>query len=259
MSLLTSLARARVIDLTHEWRPGMPHWPTHPPFAFSLTKLHGEQVMGEGVSSASDMVAMGTHNGTHVDALCHFSRGGRLCGGVEVAGRQSYTGGVEALGAETIEPIVARGVLLDFARRGALAEDHEISAGEMEAEARGRLREGDVVLIRTGWARYWESPARYVNGQRHPGPGLAAAQWLSARGIRAAGADTAALERMPSPAMDVHVHLLVESGIFILENLNLESLAAAGADEFGMVVAPLRIRGATGAPARVFALMEETA
>ena len=249
-------ARARIIDLTHEYRPGMPHWPTHPPFAYSLTKLHGEQTLEGGVSSAADLIALGAHNGTHIDALCHFSRHGRLCGGAEVGPVQSYTGGVGVHGAETIPPVVRRGVLFDFAAGGPLAPERELTPEDFEAAGLAP-GPGDVALIRTGWARHWHEPARYLNGQRHPGPGLAAARWLSSRGVFAAGSDTLAFERVPSPGMAVHVHLLVESGVHILENLDLEELAAAGAREFVFVGAPMKIRGATGAPLRAFALLEE--
>jgi kynurenine formamidase len=91
---------------------------------------------------------------------------------------------------------------------------------------------------------------------RTPGPGLRAARWFSERGLFAVGSDTAAFERMPSPEMDVHVHLLVESGIHILECLNLEDLAAAGRSEFVFVGAPLKIEGGTGSPIRPFALIQ---
>lgn len=256
MPRLIDPTRARIIDLTHEYRPGMPHWPTHPPFAYTLTRLHGEQMLDDGVSSAADLIALGTHNGTHIDALCHFSQGGLLCGGTDVTGAQSYTGGLAAHGAETIAPIVRRGVLVDLAGAGPLPPDREITAADLDAAAAG-IAPGDVVLIRTGWAQYWPEPARYLNGQRHPGPGLDAARWLSARGIFAAGSDTVAFERIPSPGMPVHVHFLVKRGIHILENLDLEELARAGAREFILAAAPLKIRGATGAPARVFAMLEE--
>jgi kynurenine formamidase len=249
-------ARARIIDLTHEYRPGMPHWPTHPPFAYTLTRLHGEQLTGDAVSSASDLIALGTHNGTHIDALCHFSQSGRLCGGVDVRDAQSYTGGIAAHGAETIAPIVRRGVLVDLAAAGPLPAEREITPADLEA-APANIASGDVVLIRTGWAQYWPDPARYLNAQCHPGPGIEAARWLSARGIFAAGSDTVAFERIPSPGMPVHVHFLVERGIHILENLNLEELARAGVREFVLVAAPMKIRGATGAPARVFAMLED--
>ena len=78
---------------------------------------------------------------------------------------------------------------------------------------------------------------------------------MSARGIFAAGADTVAFEKSPDPAMPVHVHLLVDSGIHIIECLNLEQLAADKVSEFVLVGAPLKIRGATGAPIRPLALV----
>ena len=56
--------------------------------------------------------------------------------------------------------------------------------------------------------------------------------------------------RGPSPTMPVHVHLLVESGIHIIECLNLEELSAAGVKEFLFAAAPMKLRGATGAPIR---------
>ncbi len=82
---------------------------------------------------------------------------------------------------------------------------------------------------------------------------LEAARWLSERKIFAAGSDTVAFERVPNPAMPVHVHLLVESGIHIIEVLNLEELARAQVYEFLFVAAPMNIRGATGAPVRPLA------
>jgi kynurenine formamidase len=116
------------------------------------------------------------------------------------------------------------------------------------------IRAGDVVLLRTGWAKYFEDARRYVRDAHSPGPSLAGAQWLSVRGIFAAGADTVAFEKVPAPAMPAHVHLLVDSGVHIIECLNLEDLAADRVWEFAFVAAPMKIRGATGAPVRPLAL-----
>ena len=77
-------------------------------------------------------------------------------------------------------------------------------------------------------------------------PQIEAARWLSSRGIFAAGSDTVAFERVPAAEMPVHIHLLVESGIHIIENLNLEDLARDRVFEFVFVGAPLKIRGGTG-------------
>jgi kynurenine formamidase len=60
-------------------------------------------------------------------------------------------------------------------------------------------------------------------------------------------------EKVPDPAMPVHMHLLVESGIHIIEVLNLEELAEDRIYEFVFVAAPMKIRGATGAPVRPLA------
>jgi kynurenine formamidase len=63
-----------------------------------------------------------------------------------------------------------------------------------------------------------------------------------------------AFEKVPDASMPVHVHLLVESGIHIIECLNLEELAAEGVKEFLFVALPLKIRGATGSPVRPVAV-----
>jgi kynurenine formamidase len=87
-----------------------------------------------------------------------------------------------------------------------------------------------------------------------PGPQIAGARWLSERGVVAAGSDTVAFELLPDPEMPVHVHLLVESGIHIVEALNLEELSQQRVYEFVFVAAPLKIVGGTGSPIRPLAL-----
>ena len=167
---------------------------------------------------------------------------------------QSYGGGLQKLSVDTIAPILRRGVLLDVAGDSSAGPRDRDHAG-----APGRARDESA---RATWcccalagARYFEDARRFVNDTRSPGPGLAAAQWLSARGIFAAGSDTVAFENSPAPAMPVHVHLLVESGIHIIECLNLEELARDGVREFLFVGAPMKIRGATGAPMRPLAIV----
>lgn len=253
--ILDLLARAKVYDLAQPYFTGMPHHPSHPPFLFSLVKQHGEFTGPIGNSSASDAVALGTHVGTHIDALCHFSCGGRLYGGTEAASVQSYGGGLEKCSIDTVPPILRRGVLLDVAgKHGILPADFEITPAHLQEAATSAIRPGDVVLIRTGWAAYFSDPAKFIDEVHGPGPALSGAKWLSEQGIFAAGSDTVAFEKIPDPAMPVHVHLLVESGIHIIECLNLEELAAAGVREFVFVALPLKIRGATGSPVRPVAI-----
>ena len=243
-ALLEQLSQARVIDLAQPWFVGMPHWPTHPPFAMALTKAHGDFMLPGGVSSSAELITLGTHVGTHIDGLGHFS-----CNGVLHQGRTQAEVGIDL-----VPPIVRRGILFDCPRD---AEDASITAEDLQASQVADVRGGDVVLIRTGWGRRWHDARAFVNEQRQPGITLQAAQWLSAQGVYAIGADNVALERIPSPLMEVHVHLLVERGIHIIECLNLEQLAAEGVHEFAFVAAPLKIVGATGAPLRPFALVKQ--
>ena len=250
---------AKVYDLAQPYYPGMPHYPTHPPFLFGLTKKHGEVLFKDGASSAAESIALGGHVGTHIDALNHFSCGGVLFGGRRAEDVQSYTEGVNHLSVDTIPPILRRGVLIDVAGEqgvDVLPIDFAISVRHLEAAARAEVRAGDVVLIRTGWAQYYSDAARYVAEAKGPGPELEAAQWLSERGVFAAGSDTIAFEKVPNPAMPVHVHLIVKSGIHIIEVLQLEELARERVYEFTFVAAPLKIRGGTGAPVRPLAIVD---
>src|SRR3954468_2230005 len=120
--LLEALAGAKIYDLAQPYFVGMPHHPSHPPFLYSLVKQHGEYVGPIGNSSASDAIALGTHVGTHIDALCHFSCGGRLYGDADAAASQSYAGGLAQHPIHEVAPILRRGVLLDVAGAGVLDE-----------------------------------------------------------------------------------------------------------------------------------------
>jgi kynurenine formamidase len=265
-SSLTDLLRlatgAKIVDLSQPWFVGMPHHPSHPPFLFSLLKKHGDFVGPHGHSSAAESIALGGHVGTHIDALCHFSCAGALFGGEPVPVEQSYSNGVGKLTIDTVAPIVRRGILLDIAGFAngnlPLAPDFEITPDLLDRAATGEgvgIQPGDVVLLRTGWARFFEDAPRFISEVHGPGPAVSGARWLSSRKIFAAGSDTVAFERVPDPSMPVHVHLLVESGIHIIECLNLESLAEQGIWEFLFVASPLRILGGTGSPMRPFALV----
>ncbi len=220
--------------------------------------------MGEGgVSSAADAIAMGTHVGTHMDALCHFSCGGKLHGGSEVASQQDYGRGLTRFSIDTVPPIFRRGVFLDIAGQEgveALPADFAITPAHLDRAQKVEIRKGDIVLLRTGWGAFWSDATRYITGgsaanPTGPGPELDGARWLSSRGVFAAGSDTIAFERVPS-GMPVHVHLLVESGIHIIEALNLEQLARERVYEFVFIAIPMKILGATGSPIRPLALVE---
>ena len=268
--LLDLIGQRRVYDLAHPYFAGMPHFPTHPPFVFGLTRKHGDLILEGGVSSSADSICFGGHVGTHIDALCHFSCAGMLYGGVEARDVQNDSSGFAKLGVDTIPPILRHGVLLDIAAQrkvDALPADFAIAPEHLDAAleaAKTKIAPGDVALLRTGWARYFGNTAQFVTGgqglsaARHavtgPGPEIDAARWLSERGVFAAGSDTIAFEKVPAASMPVHVHLLVESGSHIMEALNLEELSRDGIYDFVFIAAPLKIRGGTGSPIRPLAL-----
>lgn len=261
MGTLPDLSGTRIFDLAQPYFVGMPHHPSHPPFLFSLTKLHGDFTHPSGMSSAADSISMSGHTGTHLDALNHFSCNGRFFNGHSVVDAQTFSGGVTAHSVSTVAPILRRAVLLDVAgllNVAALDEDFTITPEHLDAALASSsvaIDQGDVVLIRTGWAKFWRDSRRYISEVRGPGPAIEGAQWLSNKGIFAAGSDTVAFEKVPDAGMPVHVHMLVENGIHLIENLNLEELAAHRITEFLFIAAPLKIEGGTGAPTRPIALV----
>jgi kynurenine formamidase len=259
--LLGAIGRCRAIDLAQPYFTGMPHYPLHAPYLYSLSKKHGEHVNPGGSSSAAEAIALSTHVGTHIDALCHYSSHGKLHGGEDTGSVQSYANGLERFSVDTIQPIFRRGVLLDIARTQGvevLPIDFVITPHHLDQASEGiAIQPGDVVLLRTGWSRYWDDPGKFISQVHSPGPALEGAQWLSERRIFAAGSETAPFESVPNPPMSVHVHLLVESGIHIIECLNLEDLSASGVREFLFVATPLKIRGGTASPIRPIALVPE--
>lgn len=255
---------ARVFDLAQPLEPLMPVSPNHPGFKMSLMRRHGDVVRADGGSAANEMIVIGGHTGTHVDALCHVSHQGRLFGGVDASEAQRG-GRFTALGIETMAPVVCRGVLLDIAALhgvDVLPPGQPITADDLEAACRRQrlqVREGDAVLIRSGWAQHWSDPQRFIgHAAGVPGPDEGAALWLAQRRIRITGAETIAYECIPPgrghALLPVHRVLLVESGIPIIEVLDLTAVAAQGVHEFLFVMAPLRIAGATGSPVRPLAV-----
>ncbi|HTX07438.1 MAG TPA: cyclase family protein [Solirubrobacteraceae bacterium] len=250
----------RVYDLSQPLEQATPTSPNHPGFQIALMRRHGDVVRADGSSGANDLMTLGTHTGTHIDALCHIANRGILHGGADAA--TALRGGRFAeLGAETIAPIVARGVLLDVGGQltpdGVLDPGKRIDRPELEEACRRagvEPRAGDVVLVRTGWTRHLADPEAFL-GRRTGVPGVdeSGARWLAGRRVRAVGADTMSFEHIvpgPNPLLPVHTILLVEHGIHIIEMLNLDELAQDGVAEFLLIAAPLRIVGATGAPIR---------
>jgi kynurenine formamidase len=261
-SLKGLVKRGKIYDLGQPYFPGMPHHPNHPPFAFCLAKKHGDVQYGDGVCAANDLFSMGGHTGTHIDALGHISKNGKVFPGQDVDSLQDYQKGISMVGIDQTPPIFSRGVLLDVAsalRKEVLDREDGIGAMELEITQGHQnldIRENDAVLIRTGWSRYWSQPREYVSFDAGaPGINESGALWLADRKIRITGSDTTAYEKTPAPSLPVHALLLVEKGIQIIEMMNLEDLARDRVYEFLFIVIPLRIIGGTASPVRPVAII----
>jgi kynurenine formamidase len=258
--LLEALGSARVFDLEQLRYAGAPSHPAHQPgFNYFLHRHHARGAP-EARTGASGMVVMPEHSGTHIDALAHQAENLTLHGGVHVDSGIQTSVGFRVLGVETMAPLVSRGVLLDVAGQKRLPPEHEITVQELERAreaARVEIRERDVVLVRTGYGALWSEPAEYLRGA---GVSSAGSRWLIDQKVSAVGADNMAWDVIgpTDPELKVtlpgHVLLLVRAGIPIIENLNLEELAAAGVHEFAFVCLPLKMRGATGSPVRPIAI-----
>ena len=255
-----ALASARVFDLEQLRYQGAPSHPAHAPgFNYFLHRHHAPGAT-EARTGASGIVVMPEHSGTHIDALAHQAENLMLHGGVHVDSGVQTSAGFRVLGIETMAPLVGRGVLLDVAGAERLPTEHSITPQELESAATREgveIRAGDVVLVRTGFGALWSEPAEYLRAAGVSGP---ASRWLIERKVKAVGADNVAWDVIgpTDPELGVtlpgHVLLLVRAGIPIIENLNLEELAAARVYEFGFVCLPLKMRGATGSPVRPIAI-----
>jgi kynurenine formamidase len=255
--LLESIRSARVFDLEQPRYAGAPMHPAHQPgFQYFLHRHHARGAP-EARTGASGIVVMPEHSGTHIDALAHQAENLVLHGGIHVDDGVQTSVGFKKLGIETMAPFVSRGVLLNVAGDRRLEPGHAITAEQLERAAAVEIREGDVVLVRTGYGALWSDPDEYL---RAAGVSAAGSRWLIEKKVAAVGADNMAFDVMGSadPELKVtlpgHVLLLVRAGIPIIENLNLEELAAAGVGEFVFVCLPLKMRGATGSPVRPIAI-----
>ena len=180
------------------------------------------------------------HTGTHVDAPLHFSEDGMSVAEIPVG--------------DLICPLA----VIDIREKASADPNAQVTPDDIAAwkSANGEIPEGACVAMLSGWGAHVESDTfrnADSDGTMHfPGFHLEAAQMLMEEpSVKGMAVDTLSLDFGPSPDFAVH-YAWLPSGRWGIECVaNLEALPAAGATI--MVGAP-KIRGATGGPARVFAM-----
>jgi|SRR5438874_6865718 len=277
---------ARLFDLSQTWDENSPIASVNPPYSMELNATHAgtRGSFGDGgqLSFTSEVQHWsGQHGAPSIDAIGHIGHNGLLYGGVDAAAATSDLRGIGRSGVgEELDIahyskrlLVNRGVLLDVARfinrnRSPLHGSFKIT-GEMLAETARQqgvaLQAGDTVLVRTGWGKFFAEDPELYKGPDAAGVGVDGAKFLISQGARVVGNDTLTFEVRPPIAtppetpvfqvFPVHMLLIADNGINIIENFFLEEIAAAKEYEFLLVVAPLKIRGGTGSALRSFALV----
>ena len=268
---LAAIRHGKIIELSHDVAMGAPHiWPLQTPYIMTLSRTakNLEKFLREHMGATNQVgfflerIEMTTHVSTHIDALGHATIATESYNGLHRDEAATDTG-LTRQGIEQSPPFIARAVLIDVAAYKnvpSLEPGYAITPEDLQGALKQQgstVPKGAVVYLHTGWGKnYTEDPERYAH--TGPGIGLAASKWLAAQNVLAIGADNMALEVTPGEdptiVFPVHQHLLVKQGIYIIENVKTDQLAAEKRYNSTTIMLPTKLRGATGTPLRIIAL-----
>jgi kynurenine formamidase len=234
----------RIVDLTYPFSPASVYWPTAEGFKLE-TDFDGNTEAGYYYSAKKYSAA--EHGGTHIDAPVHFAKG-----------RHS----VDQI---PLEQLTGSGIVVDVTAQCSTNPDYLVSVADIQnwEKANGRIPNGSIVLLRTGFGKFYPDKKKYLGTDERgaaavaklhfPGLDPAAARWLTEnRSIKAIGLDTASIDRGQSTLFESH-RTLFEKNIPAFENVaNLDQLPVKG---FTIVALPMSIKDGTGGPLRIIAMM----
>ena len=237
-----ALDEKKLVDLTYEFSAETHHWPTAKPFHFEKV-AEGRTPGGFWYSSYN--YGGSEHVGTHLDAPFHFAEGKRTAEQIPLS------------------QLIGAGAVIDVSRQVGKDADYKLQVSDIAAweKAHGRIPIGAILLIRSGWGKFWGDRKRYF-GTDTPGdtdnlhfPGLSkeAAEFLvKQRRIKAVGIDTPSIDHGPSQEFPTH-QILTAANLPIFENVaNLDRLPVKNATIYAI---PMKIKGGSGAPLRIFAIL----
>lgn len=232
------------IDLSHDFSEETIYWVTAKPF---VRETVAEGVTDKGYYYSAYNFSGAEHGGTHIDAPIHFAEGKNSV-------EQIY-----------IDQLIAPGIKIDVSFKAANDRDYLISTEDLTSweQENGPIPDGAIILFYTGFGKFWPDAKLYlgtdqkgdaaVKDLHFPGLHPDAAKWLAAsKKIRAVGLDTASIDRGQSTNFESHVALMTNN-IPAFENVaNLDKLPPAG---FYVFAFPMKIKGGSGAPLRIVALI----
>jgi kynurenine formamidase len=240
---IIDLASSKIIDLSHPFDEHTIYWPTSPS-GFELIQLHKGLTKGGFFYFANKFCAP-EHGGTHLDAPMHFAEGHWTSSDIPP------------------ERFVGSAVVIDITEKVAGNPDYTLMPADIAAweSSHGRIPDGAIVLLRTGWSRRWPDRKAYL-GDDTPGDASnlhfpsygpeAAALLVHERHARLLGVDTASVDYGPSQDFLVH-RILAAANVGGAENLtNLDQLPPTGSIVFAL---PMKIAHGSGGPARIIALV----
>lgn len=241
---LAVLKDCKWVDLTWSFDEQSVYWPTNIPFRHETVF---EGMNDKGYYYSSFKFSAEEHGGTHFDAPMHFAQGGNSVDKVP------------------LEQLVGEAVVVDVTAKASADRDYQVTREDFAAWERqhGPIPAGAIVLLNTGFARHYPDPERYtgttVSGaaavaQLHfPGLHPEAAKWLAEeRRIKAVGLDTPSIDFGQSKDFMTH-RILFANSVTAYENVaKLDELPPKGA---WVVALPMKIKGGSGAPLRILALV----
>lgn len=238
----TTIDEAKVVDLTYSFDDKTIYWPTAKPFTWEK-EAWGVSTSGYWYTAAR--YAASEHGGTHLDAPIHFGEGKQAADEIPVS------------------KLISPAVVINITEACNKDADYRLTVEDITAweSANGRIPDDSIVLVHTGWGKFWGDKKQYLGTDvagdtanlHFPGISQAAAKLLAEqRKIDAIGIDTASIDHGPSKDFIAH-QILYGANIYGLENVaNLEKLPAKGAT---LIALPMKIKGGTGGPARIIALL----
>ena len=234
----------KIIDLSHPFDAQTIYWPTEE--GFKLEKEH-DGMTPQGYYYAANKFSAPEHGGTHIDAPRHFAIGSNTVDQIP------------------LEQLMGDAILLDLTRQCEANRDYLVSVDDFNAweKQHGQIPTGAIVLLRTGFAKFWPDRVKYMGTDERGAPAVAklhfpglspeAARWLTTnRSIKAVGLDTPSIDYGQSTLFETH-QILFAKNIPAFENLgDMSALPATG---FIVIAMPMKIGNGSGGPLRVAAIM----